>query len=152
MSTTIPSSCSSRSKAPSARSEQVYPYDDIQHQETTLRGHADEVNSELRTELQDRVQVAGITIDECRLTHLAYAPEIAQAMLRRQQAEAVIAARQKLVLGAVSMVETALHMLSEKNVVELDDERKAAMVSNLMVVLCSERDTQPVVNAGTLYQ
>ncbi len=129
-----------------------YPYDDIEHQETTLRGHADEVNSELRTELQDRVQVAGITIDECRLTHLAYAPEIAQAMLRRQQAEAVIAARQKMVQGAVSMVETALHMLSEKNVVELDDERKAAMVSNLMVVLCSERDTQPVVNAGTLYQ
>ncbi|MDP9415028.1 MAG: SPFH domain-containing protein [Pseudomonadota bacterium] len=129
-----------------------YPYDDIEHQETTLRGHADEVNSELRAELQDRVQVAGITIDECRLTHLAYAPEIAQAMLRRQQAEAVIAARQTLVQGAVSMVETALHMLSQKNVVELDDERKAAMVSNLMVVLCSERDTQPVVNAGTLYQ
>ena len=129
-----------------------YPYDDIEHQETTLRGHADEVNGELRTELQDRVQVAGITIDECRLTHLAYASEIAQSMLRRQQAEAVIAARQKIVIGAVSMVETALQMLSEKNVVELDDERRAAMVSNLMVVLCSERDTQPVVNAGTLYQ
>jgi regulator of protease activity HflC (stomatin/prohibitin superfamily) len=129
-----------------------YPYDDIEHQETTLRGHADEVNGELRTELQDRVQVAGITIDECRLTHLAYAPEIAQSMLRRQQAEAVIAARQKIVIGAVSMVENALQLLSEKNVVELDDERRAAMVSNLMVVLCSERDTQPVVNAGTLYQ
>ena len=129
-----------------------YPYDDIEHQETTLRGHADEVNGELRTELQDRVQVAGITIDECRLTHLAYASEIAQSMLRRQQAEAVIAARQKIVIGAVSMVETALQMLSEKNVVELDDERRAAMVSNLMVVLCSERDTQPIVNAGTLYQ
>jgi regulator of protease activity HflC (stomatin/prohibitin superfamily) len=129
-----------------------YPYDDIEHQETTLRGSADIVNHELKVELQDRVSVAGITIDECRLTHLAYAQEIAQAMLRRQQAEAVIAARQKLVTGAVTMVETALQMLSEKDVVHLDDERRAAMVSNLMVVLCSERDTQPVVNAGTLYQ
>jgi regulator of protease activity HflC (stomatin/prohibitin superfamily) len=129
-----------------------YPYDDIEHQETTLRGHADEVNGELRDELQERVQVAGITIDECRLTHLAYAAEIAQAMLRRQQAEAVIAARTKIVIGAVSMVENALQLLSEKGVVELDDERKAAMVSNLMVVLCGERDTQPVVNTGTLYQ
>ncbi|HEY1604018.1 MAG TPA: SPFH domain-containing protein [Allosphingosinicella sp.] len=129
-----------------------YPYDDIEHQETTLRGHADEVSEELRNELQDRAKVAGITIDECRLTHLAYAPEIAQAMLRRQQAEAVIAARQKIVIGAVSMVENALQLLSEKNVVELDDERRAAMVSNLMVVLCGERDTQPVVNTGTLYQ
>ncbi len=129
-----------------------YPYDDIEHQEVTLRSHADVVNNELRHELQDRVAVAGITIDECRLTHLAYAQEIAQSMLRRQQAEAVIAARQKLVMGAVSMVETALQMLSEKEVVELDDERRAAMVSNLMVVLCSERDTQPVVNTGTLYQ
>jgi len=129
-----------------------YPYDDIEHQETTLRGNADIISHELREELQDRVAVAGITIDECRLTHLAYAQEIAQAMLRRQQAEAVIAARAKLVTGAVTMVETALQMLSEKQVVELDDERKAAMVSNLMVVLCSERDTQPVVNAGTLYQ
>ncbi|MDB5692106.1 MAG: hypothetical protein JWO81_1169 [Alphaproteobacteria bacterium] len=129
-----------------------YPYDDFEHQETTLRGHADEVNGELRTELQERVKVAGITIDECRLTHLAYSQEIAQAMLRRQQAEAVIAARQKIVIGAVSMVENALQLLSEKNVVELDDERRAAMVSNLMVVLCSDRDAQPVVNAGTLYQ
>ncbi len=129
-----------------------YPYDDIEHQETTLRGNADVISSELRAELQDRVAVAGITIDECRLTHLAYAQEIAQAMLRRQQAEAVIAARSKLVQGAVGMVEMALQMLSEKDVVELDDERRAAMVSNLMVVLCSERDTQPVVNAGTLYQ
>jgi len=129
-----------------------YPYDDIEHQETTLRGHADIVSEELRKELQDRVAVAGITVDECRLTHLAYAPEIAQAMLRRQQAEAVIAARAKLVQGAVGMVQMALRMLSENEVVELDDERRAAMVSNLMVVLCSERDTQPVVNAGTLYQ
>ena len=129
-----------------------YAYDDIEHQETTLRGNAEIVTAELRVELQERVAVAGITVDECRLTHLAYAQEIAQAMLRRQQAEAVIAARQKIVIGAVSMVETALLMLSEKNVVELDDERRAAMVSNLMVVLCSDRDTQPVVNTGTLYQ
>jgi regulator of protease activity HflC (stomatin/prohibitin superfamily) len=129
-----------------------YPYDDIEHQETTLRGHADVVSHEMTAELQERVAVAGITIDECRLTHLAYAAEIAQAMLRRQQAEAVIAARQKIVIGAVSMVENALQLLSEKNVVELDDERRAAMVSNLMVVLCSEHSTQPVVNTGTLYQ
>lgn len=129
-----------------------YPYDDIEHKEVTLRGDAEAVAEDLERELQDRVSRAGITIDEARLTHLAYAPEIAQAMLRRQQAEAVIAARQKLVTGAVTMVETALQMLSEKQVVELDDERKAAMVSNLMVVLCGERDTQPVVNAGSLYQ
>ena len=129
-----------------------YPYDDIEHQEVTLRGDMEVVNADLETELQDRVANAGISIDECRIMHLAYAPEIAQAMLRRQQAEAVIAARAKLVLGAVSMVETALQLLSEKQVVELDDERRAAMVSNLMVVLCAERDTQPVVNTGTLYQ
>lgn len=129
-----------------------YPYDDFTHEEMTLRGNAEHVSEELRTELQERVEMAGVHIDECRLTHLAYAQEIAQAMLRRQQAEAVIAARQKLVEGAVSMVETALEQLSAKNVVELDDERRAAMVSNLMVVLCSERDTQPVVNAGSLYQ
>jgi len=129
-----------------------YPYDDIEHQETTLRGHADVVSHELTQELQERVAVAGLSIDECRLTHLAYASEIAQSMLRRQQAEAVIAARQKIVIGAVSMVENALQLLSEKNVVELDDERRAAMVSNLMVVLCSEHSTQPVVNTGTLYQ
>jgi regulator of protease activity HflC (stomatin/prohibitin superfamily) len=129
-----------------------YPYDDIEHQETTLRGHAEEVSEQLRAELQDRVRIAGIAVDECRLTHLAYAPEIAQAMLRRQQAEAVIAARTKIVIGAVSMVENALQLLAEKGVVELDDERKAAMVSNLMVVLCGERDAQPIVNTGTLYQ
>jgi regulator of protease activity HflC (stomatin/prohibitin superfamily) len=129
-----------------------YPYDDIEHKEVTLRGDAETVADDLEKELQERVGRAGITVDEARLTHLAYAAEIAQAMLRRQQAEAVIAARQKLVTGAVTMVETALQMLSEKQVVELDDERKAAMVSNLMVVLCSERDTQPVVNTGSLYQ
>jgi regulator of protease activity HflC (stomatin/prohibitin superfamily) len=129
-----------------------YPYDDIEHKEVTLRGNHDEVGAELRTVLMERLAVAGITVDECGFTHLAYAQEIAGAMLRRQQAEAVIAARKKLVEGAVTMVEMALKQLSEKNVVELDDERKAAMVSNLMVVLCGERDAQPVVNAGTLYQ
>jgi regulator of protease activity HflC (stomatin/prohibitin superfamily) len=128
-----------------------YPYDDFNVDEVTLRGDAEEVSHELEVQLQERVAAAGVQIDECRLTHLAYAPEIAQSMLRRQQAEAVIAARSRLVEGAVTMVEHALTMLSEKNVVELDDERKAAMVSNLMVVLCSERDTQPVVNAGSLY-
>lgn len=128
-----------------------YPYDDIEHQEITLRGNHDEVGVELRKALIERLSVAGITVDECGLTHLAYAQEIAGAMLRRQQAEAVISARKKLVEGAVTMVEMALNLLAEKGVVELDDERKAAMVSNLMVVLCGERDTQPVVNAGSLY-
>jgi regulator of protease activity HflC (stomatin/prohibitin superfamily) len=128
-----------------------YAYDDVEDAEITLRGSHTQVNAELRTELIERLQVAGLTVDECGLTHLAYAPEIAGAMLRRQQAEAVIAARRKLVEGAVSMVEMALAQLSEKNVVELDDERRASMVSNLMVVLCGEREAQPVVNAGTLY-
>ena len=129
-----------------------YPYDDFAHQEITLRGNHDEVGVELRKELMARLAVAGITVDECGFTHLAYAQEIAGAMLRRQQAEAVVAARKTLVEGAVGMVEMALSSLSEKKVVELDDERRAAMVSNLMVVLCGERETQPVVNAGTLYQ
>ncbi|MBO9581487.1 MAG: SPFH domain-containing protein [Sphingobium sp.] len=129
-----------------------YPYDDFEHAEVTLRGNHDQVGGELRVELVNRLAVAGITVDECGFTHLAYAPEIAGAMLRRQQAEAVVAARKTLVEGAVGMVEMALGMLSEKQVVELDDERRAAMVSNLMVVLCGERDTQPVVNTGSLYQ
>ncbi|WP_404336671.1 SPFH domain-containing protein [Sphingomonas sp. MMS12-HWE2-04] len=129
-----------------------YPYDDFEHQEVTLRGNHEQVGSELRAELIARLHVAGITVDECGFTHLAYAQEIAGAMLRRQQAQAVVAARQTLVEGAVGMVEMALAQLSAKNVVELDDERRAAMVSNLMVVLCGERDTQPVVNAGSLYQ
>jgi len=129
-----------------------YPYDDFTHAEITLRGNHDEVGIELRKELIARLTQAGISVDECGFTHLAYAQEIAGAMLRRQQAEAVVAARKTLVEGAVGMVEMALGMLSEKNVVHLDDERKAAMVSNLMVVLCGERDTQPVVNAGSLYQ
>ena len=128
-----------------------YPYDDFEHQDITLRGHLDEVGGELRNEVIARLAVAGITVDECGFTHMAYAQEIAGAMLRRQQAQAVVAARKTLVEGAVGMVEMALAMLSEKNVVELDDERRAAMVSNLMVVLCGERDTQPIVNAGTLY-
>ncbi len=128
-----------------------YPYDDFEHQEITLRGNHDQVGAELRSELMERLAVAGITVDECGFTHLAYAQEIAGAMLRRQQAEAVVAARKTLVEGAVGMVEMALDMLSAKNVVELDDERRAAMVSNLMVVLCGERETQPVVNAGSLY-
>lgn len=128
-----------------------YPYDDFEHKEITLRGNHDEVGVELRKELIARLPVAGITIDECGFTHLAYATEIAGAMLRRQQAQAIVAARRTLVDGAVGMVEMALDALSEKNVVHLDDERRAAMVSNLMVVLCGERDTQPVVNTGTLY-
>ena len=129
-----------------------YPYDDFTHEEVTLRGNHDQVGNELLAELMARLDVAGISVDECGFTHLAYAQEIAGAMLRRQQAEAVVAARRTLVEGAVGMVEMALAQLSEKNVVELDDERRAAMVSNLMVVLCGERDTQPIVNAGSLYQ
>ncbi len=128
-----------------------YPYDDFAHQEVTLRGHHDEVGAELRQELIARLAVAGITVDECGFTHLAYAPEIAGAMLRRQQAQAVVAARQTLVEGAVGMVEMALAMLDDKGIVELDSERKAAMVSNLLVVLCSNDSTQPVVNTGSLY-
>ena len=128
-----------------------YPYDDFAHAEITLRGNHDEVGIELRKELIARLTQAGISVDECGFTHLAYAQEIAGAMLRRQQAEAVVAARKTLVEGAVGLVEMALGMLSEKNVVHLDDERKAAMVSNLMVVLCGERDTQPIVNTGSLY-
>ena len=131
-----------------------YDYDEgVEHKPTdvTLRGGTEAVSTALREEVQLRVQQAGVKIEEAKLTHLAYAPEIAGAMLRRQQAEAVISARAMIVTGAVSMVEMALKSLSEKNVVELDDERRAQMVSNLMVVLCSERDTQPVINTGTLY-
>ena len=131
-----------------------YDYDEgVDHKPTdlTLRGGAEAVAEALRAEVQLRVEQTGVRIEEAKLTHLAYAPEIAGAMLRRQQAEAVISARSMIVAGAVGMVEMALRSLSEKNVVELDDERRAQMVSNLMVVLCSERDTQPVVNAGTLY-
>ena len=130
-----------------------HPYDDmIEDDEVTLRGSADVVNSELIEELNDRLKVSGIIVDEAGLTHLAYAPEIAGAMLRRQQADAVIAARKKVVIGAVSMVEDALTKLSSDGIIDLDDERKAAMVSNLMVVLCGDREAHPVVNTGTLYQ
>ncbi|MFT3868002.1 MAG: SPFH domain-containing protein [Nibricoccus sp.] len=128
-----------------------YAYDDGETNELTLRSGGDEIVAALRRELQERLDKAGVEIEEARLTHLAYAPEIAQAMLRRQQAEAVIAARQKIVQGAVSMVEMALNELSAKKVVTLDEERKAAMVSNLLVVLCGEAEAQPVINAGTLY-
>jgi hypothetical protein len=128
-----------------------YFYDDAESNELTLRGGGVEVAAALAKELQERLSRAGIGIEEARLTHLAYAPEIAQTMLRRQQAEAVIAARQKIVFGAVGMVEMALRELSEKGVIHLDEERKAAMVSNLLVVLCSESQAQPVLNAGTLY-
>ncbi len=129
----------------------LYAYDQGEENEITLRSNVDEVSRALRQELLERLAKAGVTVEEARLTHLAYAQEIAQAMLRRQQAEAVIAARQKIVHGAVSMVEMALKELAEKNVLHLDDERKAAMVSNLMVVLCGESEVHPVVNTGTLY-
>jgi regulator of protease activity HflC (stomatin/prohibitin superfamily) len=129
----------------------AYAYDHGEENEITLRSGVDEVSQALRQELQNRLAKAGVAVEEARLTHLAYAPEIAQAMLRRQQAEAVIAARQKIVHGAVSMVDMALRELAEKQVVQLDDERRAAMVSNLMVVLCGEAEVHPVVNTGTLY-
>lgn len=128
-----------------------YAYDDGEPEEVTLRGGSDHVSAALTAELQERLVKAGVEVDEARLTHLAYAPEIAQAMLRRQQAEAIIAARQKIVQGAVSMVEMALNELSAKQVVKLDEERKAAMVSNLLVVLCGESEAHPVINTGTLY-
>ncbi len=132
----------------------LYNYDEGEEQdprEVTLRGSLDVVAEALKQELQARFEPAGVQVLDAKLTHLAYAPEIAQVMLRRQQAEAIIAARQKIVHGAVSMVEAALKGLSERSIVNLDDERKAAMVSNLLVVLCSDKDTQPIVNAGTLY-
>jgi regulator of protease activity HflC (stomatin/prohibitin superfamily) len=132
----------------------LYAYDEADSDdagEITLRGGLDAVALALQTELSARFASAGVAVTEARLTHLAYAPEIAQVMLRRQQAEAVISARHKIVQGAVAMVESALTALSERNVVTLDDERKAAMVSNLLVVLCGDKDTQPIINAGTLY-
>jgi regulator of protease activity HflC (stomatin/prohibitin superfamily) len=130
----------------------TYPYDAHEEGQMSLRVSAAEVAHKLREEVQERLATAGIEVIEARISHLAYAPEIASAMLRRQQANAIIAARQRIVEGAVGMVEMALAQLSEKHVVELDEERKAAMVSNLLVVLCGDRDPQPVVNAGTLYQ
>jgi regulator of protease activity HflC (stomatin/prohibitin superfamily) len=128
-----------------------YAYDHGEEHEITLRSGTDEVSVALQEELQTRLAPAGVVVEEARLTHLAYAPEVAQAMLRRQQAEAVLAARQKIVQGAVSMVEMALTDLARRGVVELDAERKAAMVSNLMVVLCGDSEAKPVINTGTLY-
>src|SRR5215471_7732562 len=129
-----------------------YPYDSHGEGQMSLRMSVLEIAHKLRDEIQERLAKAGVEVVEARISHLAYAPEIAGAMLRRQQASAVIAARQKIVEGAVGMVQMALDQLSAKNVVELDEERKATMVSNLLVVLCSDRDAQPIVNAGTLYQ
>jgi len=129
----------------------LYAYDYGEEHEVTLRGGGDEVSHELKKELEVRLAKAGVVVEEARLTHLAYAPEIAHAMLRRQQAEAVIAARTKIVLGAVSMVDMALRELEDKAVVKLDEERKAAMVSNLLVVLCGTAEASPVINTGTLY-
>jgi regulator of protease activity HflC (stomatin/prohibitin superfamily) len=129
-----------------------YPYDAHDDQHTSLRGHTAAVADHLKREIQDRLAKAGVEVLEARISHLAYAPEIAAAMLQRQQAGAIIAARQRIVEGAVGMVEMALTMLSDKGVVSLDEERKAAMVSNLLVVLCGERGAQPIVNTGTIYQ
>jgi len=129
-----------------------YSYDAHEEGQLSLRMSAGEIAHRLRDEIQERLTKAGVEVIEARISHLAYAPEIANAMLRRQQASAIIAARQKIVEGAVGMVEMALELLNKKNVVQLDEERKATMVSNLLVVLCSDRDAQPVVNAGTLYQ
>jgi regulator of protease activity HflC (stomatin/prohibitin superfamily) len=128
-----------------------YPYDAHAEEEVALSSHTAEVSARLRTEIQDRLEKAGVEVIETRVSHLAYAPEIAAAMLRRQQAAAVVAARRTIVDGAVGMVENALEMLAAKKVIDLDEERKAAMVSNLLVVLCSEQSTQPIVNAGSLY-
>ena len=128
-----------------------YNYDDTEGEETSLRSSIDEVSEHLQKEIHERVSAAGVVVLEARINHLAYSPEIAHAMLQRQQAEAIIAARQKIVEGAVGMVEMALERLKEQGVIELDEERKANMVSNLMVVLCSDKATQPIINAGSLY-
>jgi regulator of protease activity HflC (stomatin/prohibitin superfamily) len=129
-----------------------YPYDAHKDGEKALRSHTNEIAEEIKREIQDRLAKAGVEVIEARISHLAYAPEIASAMLRRQQASAIVAARAQIVEGAVGMVEMALEELSRKQVIVLDEERKATMVSNLLVVLCGDRDPQPVVNAGTLYQ
>ena len=129
----------------------TYPYEPHEGEGTALRSHPAEIAQALRDEIQDRLETAGVTVIEARISHLAYSPEIANAMLRRQQASAIIAARKQLVSGAVGMVEMALDELKDGNIVELDEERKAAMVSNLLVVLCGEESAQPVVNTGSLY-
>ncbi len=128
-----------------------YPYDDTEGEQISLRSSLDEVSEHLQREIHERVSAAGVTVLEARINHLAYSPEIAQAMLQRQQAEAIIAARQKIVEGAVGMVEMALDRLKNQSILDLDEERKANMVSNLMVVLCSDRATQPIINTGSLY-
>lgn len=129
----------------------VYPYDDHEGDGVALRSNPNEISEILKSEIQERLGKAGVEVIESRISHLAYAPEIASAMLQRQQASAIVAARQKIVEGAVGMVESALDKLSEKEIVELDEERKASMVSNLLVVLCGDKSAQPVVNTGTLY-
>ena len=129
-----------------------YNYDSHQEGEMSLRGNTLEVADHLKKEIQDRLAQAGVEVMEARISHLAYAPEIAQAMLQRQQAGAIIAARQRIVEGAVGMVEMALDMLSKREILELDHERRAAMVSNLLVVLCGDKSTQPIINTGTIYQ
>ena len=129
-----------------------YPYDTREDEQVSLRGNTEEIASRLKTEIQGRLHKAGLEVLEARITHLAYAPEIASAMLQRQQAGAIIEARERIVEGAVGMVQMALESLSSRGVVDLDEERKAAMVSNLLVVLCGDKGTQPVVNTGTLYQ
>jgi hypothetical protein len=129
----------------------THPYDNAESDETSLRGSTDTVAGELATEVAERVAIAGVEIVEVRISHLAYAQEIAQAMLRRQQASAVVAARSRIVEGAVGMVELALERLADHEVVDLDEERKASMVSNLMVVLCGDQPPSPIVNAGSLY-
>jgi len=131
---------------------QSYPYDSHEDGKPSLRSHGDEITRHLCEQIQERLGKAGVEVLEARISHLAYAQEIAQAMLQRQQAGAIIAARTKIVEGAVSMVQMALEQLSQQHIVELDEERRAAMVSNLLVVLCGERGTQPVLNTGTLYQ
>jgi regulator of protease activity HflC (stomatin/prohibitin superfamily) len=129
-----------------------YKYDAHEEDQMSLRGNTAAVADHMKKEIQDRLSKAGVEVLEARISHLAYAPEIAQAMLQRQQAGAIIAARQRIVEGAVGMVQMALDMLSQRDILELDNERKAAMVSNLLVVLCGERSTQPVINTGTIYQ
>lgn len=130
----------------------TYPYDSFTNEELTLRGNADEVSNQLTTELQDRLQVAGVEVIEARLTHLAYSTEIAQAMLQRQQASAIISAREQIVQGAVGMAQDAISRLEADNVVDLDDERRVAMINNLLVAIVSDQGTQPVINTGSLYQ
>lgn len=129
-----------------------YPYDVQDEDRASLRGAPQEIAENLKRQLQTRLEIAGVSVTESRITHLAYAPEIAQAMLRRQQAQAIIAARQKIVEGAVGMVQSALHALSEQKIIELDEDKKATMVNNLMVALVSDREVSPIINTGTLYQ